>query len=70
MFKLIENPSCPTCGNSLLKVRQSSDSMLNAEQFAAVKAGDWYCETCPSNERGNTRYKYYWNRELGIEEGD
>jgi hypothetical protein len=29
-----------------------------------VRAGDWYCDTCPSNERGNTGYRYFWTREL------
>jgi hypothetical protein len=38
--------------------------MLNDDQFDAVRAGDWYCDTCPSNERGNTGYRYFWTREL------
>ena len=30
----------------------------------AVKAGDWFCDTCPSNGRGNTKFRYYWLREV------
>lgn len=58
------NPSavaCPQCSASLREVRQSADSMLNAEQFDAAKLGDWFCSNCaPQGER----YRYFWNREL------
>lgn len=55
---------CPTCGNPLRRVTKSAMSPLNYDQFDSVRAGDWYCETCPSNNRGNTNFKYFWNREL------
>jgi hypothetical protein len=55
---------CPTCARALHKVMRPSGSMLNDDQFDAVRAGDWYCDTCPSNERGNTGYRYFWTREL------
>jgi hypothetical protein len=42
--------------------------MLNDDQFDAIRAGDWYCNTCPSNGRGNTPYRYFWNRELLTDE--
>ena len=58
------NPNCPQCGKQLCEVRQGPNSMLNSEQFDAVKAGDWYCTHCPSNDRGNTSYAYFWAREV------
>lgn len=42
--------------------------MLNDDQFDAIRAGDWYCETCPTNGRGNTSYRYFWDRELQTDE--
>jgi hypothetical protein len=38
--------------------------MLNDDQFDAVRAGDWYCVKCPSNNRGNTPFRYWWDSEL------
>lgn len=61
-------PPCPGCRKPLHEVRQSSGSMLNSDQFDAVRAGDWYCDTCPSNGRGNTAYAYFWNSELRASE--
>lgn len=55
---------CPDCGKPLERVTRSRDSYLNDDQFDAVRAGDWFCEMCPSNERGNARYRYFWDREL------
>ena len=55
-------PKCPQCGNELERVTQSSWSMLNAEQFDVVRAGDYYCEVCPDNGRGNGRKCYWWER--------
>ncbi len=55
---------CPDCGKPLEKVRQSATSPLNAEQFDAMKAGDFFCDACPSNERGNAQLRYFWKREL------
>jgi uncharacterized protein YbaR (Trm112 family) len=60
----MENPPCPKCHQPLHTVRQSEHSMLNAYQFDAVKAGDWFCE-CHNNDRGNTPYAYFWNKEVG-----
>lgn len=56
--------NCPCCKQPLQKVKQSSNSMLNAEQFDSIKAGDWYCTTCPSNGRGNSSFCYYWQHEV------
>jgi hypothetical protein len=56
--------TCPSCKNPLQPVKQSPNSLLNAEQFDAIKVGDYYCETCPSNGRGKTNYCYYWTHEL------
>lgn len=61
-------PVCPGCRKPLHEVRQSSGSMLNSDQFDAVRAGDWYCDACPSNGRGNTAYAYFWNSELRASE--
>ena len=55
---------CPSCGKKLERVRQSANSVLNADQFDAVRAGDWFCQTCPSNGRGWSNVKYWWDREL------
>lgn len=54
---------CPSCGAPLYRVRQSSGSYLNADQFDAVRAGDWYCDKC-SGTRGASGYRYYWNSEI------
>lgn len=56
--------TCPQCGRELERVRQSENSPLNRDQFDAVKAGDWYCLACPSNDRGNLPYSYFWDYEL------
>lgn len=58
--------TCPICGGSLKAVPPSK--WLNAEQWEAVKAGDYYCGTCPSNGRGNGCFHYFWATE--IEESD
>lgn len=55
---------CPDCGKQLQKVTRSAGSPLNAEQFDAVRAGDWYCDACPGNGRGNTNLRYFWDREV------
>ena len=60
---LIQIPNCPKCGNPLEKVRQSSNSPLNEEQFDSVRAGDWFCK-CHSNERGNKPWAYFWDSEV------
>lgn len=58
------NPKCPLCKNELQPVLQERGSVLNEDQFAAVRAGDYYCTRCPDNGRGNTGYRYFWAREL------
>jgi len=58
---------CPQCGTDLLEVKQSN-GMLNDEQFDAVKAGDWYCTKCPSNDRGKTTLCYWWQREVLVDD--
>jgi uncharacterized protein YbaR (Trm112 family) len=62
----MRNRLCPSCRNPLKAVTQSENSMLNEEQFNAVRAGDYYCDICPSNGRGDTEYKYYWENELPV----
>lgn len=55
--------NCPQCGNPLYRVLNPSFSMLNDEQFAAVRAGDWYCSECKSDAAASG-YKYYWDEDL------
>lgn len=55
---------CPQCGGKLEEVRQSRGSPLNKDQFDAVKAGDFFCQKCPSNDRGNSPNCYWWVHEL------
>lgn len=57
-------PLCPLCKRELFPVLQESHSVLNSDQFDALKAGDYYCTSCPTNGRGNTGYRYFWKREL------
>ncbi len=57
---------CPECGKQLQKVRYSSDSMLNRDQFDSIRAGDYYCME-HTNGRGNQPYAYYWESELPAE---
>ncbi len=59
----VYTPACPDCGNVLQPVVQSSTSMLNPDQFDAVKAGDWYCDNCKGT-RAVSGFKYFWNKEL------
>ena len=44
-------------------VVQSRPRMLNSEQFDAIKAGDWFCKTCP-DDRGENVHLYRWSHEL------
>ena len=53
---------CPTCGGQLERVPRSTN--MNSDQWDAVKAGDWFCETCPDNDRGQTGLCYWFNSEL------
>lgn len=54
--------TCPTCGRPLVEVRYPGGA-LNREQWASIRAGDWWCETCPDNGRGRSG-SYWWTREL------
>jgi hypothetical protein len=54
---------CPQCRKPLARVSPDS-GMLNREQFDAIKAGDWYCNTCPANGRGKLPHCYWWDREV------
>lgn len=63
MHRLME-ALCPMCGAQLDKVRNHAGSMLNDDQFDSVKAGDWCCMTCPSNNRGRSGYAYFWDKEV------
>lgn len=58
--------ACPQCGRQIHLVKRSPDSPLNQDQFDAVKAGDYYCDHCPSNDRGHKPYCYWWESELII----
>jgi len=60
----MKQQKCPQCGSPLQPVLQSPNSPLNRDQFDAVKAGDYYCETCPDNDRGKKLLCYWWEREL------
>ena len=60
----MKNPVCPQCGTKLTPVEQSPLSSLNADQFDAVKAGDYFCPRCPSNHRGIAPHCYWWTNEL------
>lgn len=59
-------PACPGCGGTLRSVTQDAGSPLNADQFDAVRAGDWWCEKCPPSptQEGRTNVRYWWNRDL------
>lgn len=55
---------CPDCQQPLKIVRQTGEKLYNDDQFDAIKAGDYYCEKCPSNGRGNQPLKYWWAHEI------
>lgn len=57
---------CPQCGGTLQRVPGSN--WLNSDQYAAVKAGDWFCETCPDNGRGQSGLCYWWDSEIDAHE--
>lgn len=57
---------CPGCKNPLKVVRQDGERMFNDDQFDAIKAGDFYCDKCPTNERCHSGFRYFWKRDLGI----
>jgi hypothetical protein len=55
---------CPQCAKQVDRVVQVPDSWMNADQFDFLKAGDYYCEMCPSNNRGYGPLCYWWDREV------
>jgi len=60
-------PYCPNCNTALEAVKQSASSPLNEEQFASIRAGDYFCAVCVCPEaerRGNTTYRYFWKHEV------
>lgn len=61
---MAKKSKCPQCQQKLIKVEQSADSPLNKYQFESIKAGDWYCPLCPDNNRGNSKFCYWWEFEL------
>lgn len=61
---VIRQKICPKCRGPVIRVRQSANSPLNRDQFDSCKAGDFYCEACPDNGRGNSGLCYWWEREL------
>ena len=70
-FLMTVNPSllnvaspkrCPVCNIQLMEVRQAEGSLLNEQQWAAVRAGDYYCQNCPPDK--DMRYKYWWKKEV------
>lgn len=54
---------CPQCNGQLIEVPRHSN-WLNDDQYAASKAGDWYCETCPDNGRGGSGLCYWTDAEV------
>jgi hypothetical protein len=66
-MKMSIKPPCPKCKVPLAEVPRHSRS-LNDDQYAAVKAGDWYCTTCPDNGRGTTGFCYWTDAEIEANE--
>jgi hypothetical protein len=60
---VIDELNCPQCGACLREVCYPEGSMLNREQFDAVRAGDYYCTNCKGTE-ARTGWKYWWKREI------
>lgn len=61
------NPTCPQCGKALFEVPRHSRS-LNDDQYESVKAGDWWCASCPDNGRGATGFCYWTDAEIEANE--
>jgi hypothetical protein len=56
---------CPACRGALTPVTYPSDSYLNEDQWRSIRAGDYYCPTCPRLPyAGQAHYRYYWADEL------
>jgi hypothetical protein len=58
---------CPQCGGSLKWVGRGP-GWMNADQWDAVKAGDYYCTTCPPDPAVNVHYKYFDEADLVVVE--
>lgn len=62
------SPLCPNCSRVLRPVARPSCSPLNEDQYAAIRAGDWYCVSCPAfmgtAHQGKSGYAYFWNRDV------
>lgn len=58
---------CPLCGGVLREVFYNPCSLLNRDQWQALRAGDFCCDTCPGDESWNGK-KYFWRRELAPSE--
>lgn len=54
---------CPNCDRKLIEVPRHSRT-LNDDQYNSIKAGDWWCETCPDNNRGTAGFCYWWDHEI------
>lgn len=61
---MVREQKCPQCGGPLEVVRQSGKLPLNPDQWASMRAGDYYCPTCPDNDRGMSGLCYWWEHEL------
>ncbi len=60
----VKREVCPQCGGPLVRIRQPDNSPLNHYQWLSSVAGDYYCPTCPTNNRGNSPWCYWWRHEL------
>lgn len=56
---------CPACSGELTAI--VNNGLLNDDQFDSIKAGDFYCRSCPANGRGHLNYCYWWSSELKSE---
>lgn len=61
----VSDPSCPVCGNMLEEVPRHS-TWMNDEQYASVKAGDWYCINC-TDENTKSGFMYFKDSDFAIE---
>lgn len=57
-------PRCPGC-TGVVKPVCYNGGYLNEEQWASQRAGDWYCEVCPPNDRSErNKFAYWWDQEV------
>ena len=57
--------NCPICQKKLELVEQPASSLLNEEQWKAIRCGDWFCRCCPPLLDGD-KYRYFWNEDVEI----